>query len=497
MLRMRRLVTGTALFLLCFGAGVARADSGVKKSIENIPCCQYDPLDAIVWSGADSIMSIATLAAYCGPILWFSPDEPLLANLAGRDIRIPTTFPFEDSTDAPVVYYRVRQILVRGQRSDAAYVADPEDRGGSVVNLRHVSGIDLDFFFYYPSEEGFGGHRHDVESAEMKVAVWRRDQCADCPLSIVVATVNCKAHGVLWYDNTLDLDEYSRLPMTVLVEEGKHAGCPDKNGDGYYTPGYDVNRRVNDAWGVRDVIRGGGLFAGSFQSWFAKVRTKEFRIFPPLPEDSRLRDRYTVSGVYAPDNAQYQLRPFPHPDRAAADPKLVPFIADKGDPDWPAIGSARDLKKFGDWIKHESFVKSVNVSLRADGRIGVSMVFPLFVFWHMHDPLAGGWFVNRVYLMDDNLRDFGWNVLYTTSASRWVDGYFSLGYERDKNDLGANRRFWVGETGVKLRANIKHSRLSFMSKLTDFWGVRVGLQSAGLLPVTRFTYVIEVGGGTF
>ena len=44
------------------------------------------------------------------------------------------------------------------------------------------------------------------------------------------------------------------FPVRVLVEEGKHASILDRNGDGVYTPGYDVNSRVNDAWGLRDVL---------------------------------------------------------------------------------------------------------------------------------------------------------------------------------------------------------------------------------------------------
>ena len=72
--------------------------------------------------------------------------------------------------------------------------------------------------------------------------------------------------------------------LISLVEEGKHAIGTDKNGDGYFTPTYDVNVRVNDAWGVRDVMRTGQLFSGGFQSWFAKVRFEQHRVFPPLPE---------------------------------------------------------------------------------------------------------------------------------------------------------------------------------------------------------------------
>ena len=46
-------------------------------------------------------------------------------------------------------------------------------------------------------------------------------------------------------------DKYGKV--TLLVEEGKHAVAPDRNADGVYTPGYDVNKRIKDAWGVRDV----------------------------------------------------------------------------------------------------------------------------------------------------------------------------------------------------------------------------------------------------
>ena len=233
------------------------------------------------------------------------------------------------------------------------------------------------------------------------------------------------------------------------------------------------------------------------QSWFAKVRTLPYRVFPPLPEDSPLRDRFTKRGVYAQGAAQYELRPFPRPDLAKDDPHLVPFIADKGDPEWPAVSAPRDIKHFGNWITQESFVKSVNFAFRMDGRAGFSTTFPLFGFWHFSDPLTGGWIVNRLYFMDEGLRDFGWTLLYTPSASRWLDGYFSLGYESDEDDLGDKRRYWALETGIKFRANIRHSKLSFLSKLTDFWGVRAGLQASGLLPVERFTYVIEVGGGSF
>ncbi|HZL85276.1 MAG TPA: hypothetical protein VFD07_07875, partial [Candidatus Krumholzibacteria bacterium] len=426
----------------------------------------------------------------------FSPDEPSLMNASGADIRVPAAFPFETAPDAPVVYYRVRTILTRKDAVAPPLEPDPADRGKSVLDLRQVERLDLDFFFYYPSEEGFGGHQHDVESVEMKIGIWIRDGCPECPYAIGIARVNAKAHGVMWFDNTLVVDPETRFPITLLVEEGKHATCTDKNGDGYYTPGYDVNRRVNDAWGVRDVIRGGGLFTGGFESWFAKVRTPEDRIFPPLPEDSALHARPGRDDAAAP-RAAYELRPFPRPELAAADPHLVPFIADKGSPDWPEIDKASEFKNFTGWVENESFIKSLSTALRVDGDLGVSFTFPLFIVKNFTDPLAGGWVLNRIYIKDDKLRDFSYGLLYTSSASRWLDGYFSVGYEKDVDDLGAAHRAWIAETGIRFRANIRHSPLSFMSKLMDFWGLRGGIQYKGLLPVNEVTFVVEVGSGVW
>jgi hypothetical protein len=482
--------------LITLVAAAARADEP-EFDIEAVPCCEYEPYQAVVWTGTDSTMTFDDLASYCGPILWFSPDEPLVEDTPGLAIRQPAAFPFEEAPDSPVVYYRVRTLIEFTREPGTAYAPDVTDVGNSVINFNKVAGINLDYFFYYPSEEGFGGHKHDVESTEMKIYVWKRDNCPTCPYSLIVVRVNCKAHGVLWYDNTLEIDQYAKFPMTVLVEEGKHAGCTDKNGDGYYTPGYDVNVRVNDAWGVRDVIRGGGLFSGGFESWFAKVRTLDFRVFPPLPEDSPLRGEHTEDGEYAPDNAKYEVRPFPHHSRAADDPLLVPFIEDKGYHDWPEVDSASDIKNLANWVTGESFVKSLTLAFRTDGNAGFSAVFPLFVFWHFADPVGGGWIVSRVYWMDTELRDFGYNALYTTSASRWIDGYFSVGVERDMDDAGTQTWHWVAESGFKFRANIKHSPLSFLSKLTDFWGIRVGVKYTDLLPVTSLGWVVEVGGGTF
>ncbi len=300
-------------------------------------CCEVDIGLVAIWSGTDPIMSYQELASYCGPILWFSPDEPNLERATGKDIRLPIAFPFEEQPDSPLVYYMVRTLLTRPDLVDPAIYRDHSNRLDTTIDLRVLVGIDLDYFFYFPTEEGLGAHKHDVESVFLKIYV---HHCQDCPedrYALYIERTIAKAHGLQWYDNTLVSDEYTEFPMTILVEEGKHASCTDKNHDGIYTPTFDVNRRINDAWGVRDIMRSGGLYSGGFQAWMAKVRQLQHRVFPPLPADSPLRENFSVDGEYAPDNAIYEVRPFPRPEDVdqEKEPTLLHFIDDKGDENWP------------------------------------------------------------------------------------------------------------------------------------------------------------------
>jgi hypothetical protein len=477
------------------GAQLSPEDVGVES-----PCCDVRT-DRVVWLGDDPMMRMQDLATYAAPILWFSPDEPLLRDLqTPQEIDIPMEFPFEDSTASPVVYYRVRNIIQGGDGT--CFLPDTTDLNNSMLDLSQITAIDIDFFFYYPSEEGLGGHTHDVESVEMKIVVWHQEKCTECRHGITVERINAKAHGILWYDNTLEVDRYTNFPFTILVEEGKHASCTDKNGDGYYTPGYDVNFRINDAWGVRDVMRTGSLFSGGFQSWYAKVRVPQDRVFPPLPEGARNRNHHEVNGVYAPGYPKYELRPWPkrQPDVWYEDPSIIRFV-DKGFDEWPYIQEDTGFDKLADWFDEEDFAKSLSLAFRWDGNAGISVVFPLFIVKNMYVPVSGGWLVNRIYLTDKDLRDFGYNIIYTSSASRWVDGYFSMGFEYDKEDAPdggtVSETYLASEAGLKFRANISHSPLKFMGKLTDFWGLRAGIRYLGGTEFKKIGYIVEIGAGTF
>jgi len=504
-LKCRRAAVGPVCRVLIFW--LAMIIPSVAFGAASGHCCDNEWEFTPIWIGTDPVMTFEQIASYCAPILWFSPDEPNLEKTEGKDIRIPSAFPFQEQPEAPVVYYRVRTLLVRADTDDEVFRQEDPARVETVVDLRQVGGIDLDYFFYYPSEEGLGAHKHDVEATFLKVYVSRCLNCTDEQhYALFVERTIAKAHGIQWYDNTLVTDRYAHFPMTLLVEEGKHASCTDKNSDGIYTPTFDVNRRINDAWGIRDIMRSGGLYAGGFQAWMAKTRRPEHRVFPPLPADSPLRDDYTENGVYAADNAIYEVRPFPRSEEVVDDPKLVPFIADKGSEDWPEIVPDTDLHKFGRWLDEERFINSLSIAYRYDGLNhgsrdhtgGISFIFPLLVVKNISDPIGGGWFVNRLYFKDKKLRDISWNILYTTSASRWVDGYFTFGWEWDRDDESNLHTDMMTETGIKFRLNMSHTPLKFLGALgTDFWGVRIGIKNKGIFNWDAIGYALEVGAGVW
>jgi hypothetical protein len=504
-----RTVLVTIVTLLAVGVTLAAAQTP-GSAPPNADCCRHEELAekyGVIWTGMSQTMTIERLAAYVAPVLWFSPDEPLLklrrkqGSARGREILIPEPFPFEADPGGPIVYYRVRRILQRVDEPGAGtYVENPDLRGESLIDLAKVGGIELDFFFYYSKDFGGGTHVHDVESVETRLAVARRPDCQECPWVLGLMRVTGKAHGIQWYDNTLGVDGETSLPVHILVEEGKHASCTDRNADGHYTPGFDVTERVNDAWGVRDTLGTGTFFTGHYQSWMTKVRDESTRVFPPLPEDSPLREAHTQDGRYAPDNAVYVLRPYPPADRAA--PDLKPYIADKGSASWPQLVADTDLEQFETWLRDESFAKSWALSFRADGDLGLSLAFPLLIVKNAQEPLGGGWLVHRLYLKDTKLRDFGWLLHYTSSASRWVDGYVAAGWERDVVDVAEGgtraRNLFVTETGIKLRVNIHHTPLKLLARLgTDFWGLRVGIRTVDLWDFDQIGYVVEFGAGSW
>ena len=469
----------------------------IQGQSPSTPCCE-SPKGGIVWSSTSPNITVDELVSACAPILWFSPDEPLLYDKHWDQIAIPEPFPFDTTISGPVVYYRLREIL---GEVDSTHLLEkhPPKEGNSILKLNLILGIKLDFFFYYSSEEGLGSHLHDIEGAEFRLEVNHNTECDECPYTIRVRRIVALAHGLEWYDNILEVDKYTIFPMTILVEEGKHASCTDKNGDGYFTPGFDVNRQKNDAWAVRDVIRSGILFTGKYEAWMTKVRPDGYYVLPPLPKNSPHYQRFINDDRQRDKAAVYKIRPLPD-YKLAQDEKLRDLMKSKKYHNWPIINEANTAKVVGDFLKEENFLNSLGFNYRYDGQHGFSVVFPLLIVKSVHEPLSGGWLVQRLYFKGPHLRDIGHNILYTPSGSRWIDPYFAIGYEVDRSTaeiIGSSAKWDLTlETGIKLRVNFEHTPLKFLRRLgTKFWGLRTGIQYVGFSEIEKLRFAIELGAG--
>ena len=455
----------------------------------------------LVWYGTSPSMTFQDLASYCAPFIWFSGDEPLLSFGEEPLIQIPMALPFDRPAGGAVLYYRVTELIGRLPQAGEHFYETASDKAACELHLDRITDIKLHYFFYYPEETGVGAHPHDYETLEMNLRVLRDGPTFGIQVTLVVA----HAHGVVWYFNTLDVEAEEgdvRFPITILVEEGKHGNCTDRNGDGFYSPGYDVNRRVNDAWGCRDILRSGQVFTSEYQGWMTKVRFPRTRIAPPLPEDSPLYEEFSTHDFWGERNMslQYELRPVP--DYRGVDfsaitdgDKLEGFIVDKGYPVWPEEVDNDDLKEIARELYSEEFLGSISVGYRYDGFNNISVVFPLLITRNVEAPTVGGWWVHRIFT--DFGSEFGYTPMYTPSASRWHDWYVAFGpVWQHAHGIDGWRFMW--ETGSKFRGNISHTSLSFLSKLgTDFWGFRIGLRGYGFEDLDELGLIFEIGAGVW
>ena len=73
--------------------------------------CNFMDVPGVVWWGTSSQMTMGQLAAYLGPVYWFSPDEPLLRGTIAETIMLPQALPFETTPEGPVVYYEFEELV--------------------------------------------------------------------------------------------------------------------------------------------------------------------------------------------------------------------------------------------------------------------------------------------------------------------------------------------------------------------------------------------------
>lgn len=252
---------------------------------------------ANIWTGHDDRVSVKEIALRVAPILWFTSDEPHVLAKHPTPMALPCDF---GDKSKPVVYYR---------RVDVTQ--SPEW-------LTPTDSPILEYYFYYLHDYGPRCHSNDFESARMALKMTcSNDVARNRSCSVSLRSVEGAAHGSAWYANRLNIGHKEvhdmSLPPTLLVEEGKHAVAPDRNGDGHYTPGYDVNDRANDAWGVRDGFGAGYWWAGSaYSAHMTKPRNGTTRIMVDAgTRRETLWARSYRSTWWKMPTHTYELREFP------------------------------------------------------------------------------------------------------------------------------------------------------------------------------------------
>jgi len=461
----------------------------------------------IILGQREALISIQDIAEAAAPLLWFSPDEPRLYDDSGQ-IQLPEAFPFDPTQSGPVVYYKMQRLFSYQKKLDIHPTAVSQERI-KTIDLKKIKGLSLEFYFYYTEESGLGQHPHDIESTKIEMIVNRPTRCNNYRYQIMIQRVVARSHGQYWFENNFTVDQQTVFPPVILIEEGKHACCTDKNGDGVYTPGFDVTEKVNDAWGVRDIITTGKLFSGGFQAWMAKTRTPSSLLLPPNAEGSpaylQIQKKYPNQTV----SQSYVLREFPDVPDPLEDRLLKKKIKEKKFKKWPQLkGEVGPNMKFERLSKDKKLRNKIGVSYRFDETNSLSFAIPLLLVKHVEAPLTGGWFYNKIYLGDSDAvsdrigRVFGHQIQHTNSASRWIDSYVGFGYEILDTDPEFEQQnfntFLVSEIGMKIRLNITKTPLKFLKVLgTDYWGVRIGWKNIGFNPFFRSGFIVEVGAGAF
>ena len=449
-----------------------------------------DYVSGVVWKGEGPDLQLRDIVELLAPILWFSTDEPLITQY--EDALLPHAHPCDPIQEDGVVYYQVRKIRLAGREEVLLPVEENPDF------FEKVNSFTLRYFFYYREDIGLGSHFHDLELAEFEVFL---EQTPDGCYQVRLQSVTGFAHGVDWYSNQLVVEEDTRYPLTLFVEEGKHASCPDRNADGLYTPGYDVNKRVNDAWGVRDILRTGYLMGSGFKTSMFKTREYDHRVLPPETPHDFVKTGNSSMERSAEHLGRYALRQADgisecedmEPERE----RLIKMMRDhQFGSDYPPDQYNYDItnKLVEPLYGTNSLVPAI--SLRYDRTLGASFMLRGL-------DLGEGYLVPKINL---NAYDVSLEALFTPSASSFFSWYLAggIGYEkvRLRNDSGdlvrQDNATWnlVTEMGIKFRVRLKGKwRIACLGY--QFAGLRAGIRNSGFRDLDSLRYIIEIGAGVW
>jgi hypothetical protein len=531
-------------------AAVLALSEGATPSPELDERCaarQADPFCgglSVVWCDTADSVAVETLARHAAPILWFSPDEPLLsrpqmgrssATAPARRISIPQALgvvdplldPDPEAVDRATVYWQLESMLTRPGQQTAVREAYQAGR----LLASGLQRVSIGYSFYYRRDEGLNPHYNDLEGIQIQVH-FEPEPGTGARHRATVARVTGLAHGSELVANILQVSRTLRhptgapdvtLPITILVEEGKHASSPDRNADGSYTPGYDVNIKTPDAWGVRDVF-GSGVVASRYAESMTKPRRPWDRVGPdpasfqagghPAPAQC-----YATPGGLTLPEAYYSLVRAPRCWRDAAEwgehergfcmrleelARVRPRAGKKefyddscfedrvGAIQVAASGKAscRYLNmlyaadnfhepgltgflvkyKYGDlWLLQP--LRYVAPAVRLDGNdVGPALT----VFSSYGLPKFAGWFMARGAMIKGERWRWQADVSYTPSLARLIDWYVAGGYDWGSPGEGLEGG-WALEAGLQIRHRAVWLRTGARSRLSggEFGPTRV------------------------
>lgn len=505
-------------------------------------------------------LSAQKFAEYAAPILWFSPNEPL--RIEGNHIPEPLPGDLAEDNIRAVVYYRISEVLLQPR------VLKSELAGTDQLELEKIKALTLKYYFYYSKDVGFGEHLHDLESVRYDVNfTLRREDGGEVKddyrgrkyYVAHISRVIGAAHGVTWYGNQLDIgggERHTSLPITLLIEEGKHATTPDRNADGFYSPGYDVNRRYTDAWGVRDLLGSGALGSPGYEGAMTKPRRPSdmVRVDPVAADPARLFEFYVGDHRDKLATARrYRLRParvfetrrerrewlareaeriFKEEDdrqkwiakKDEEDEKIVnwmkeekfgevkggEFVTEGGKPKPGEVkkthGDSSLLRaaRWGHGIeRNEEFFDAIPIALRAEGRQYGFTILPPVIRYRV--PKVGGYLLPKMNFMFPNTREgaipgrkmdrqfrFSLEALYTPSAARTFDWYVATGVEWERPDPSLSFAVKPVSEGG-LRWRFNGGAIG----LPLLIGGRIGLRATGFPEARQPRLIFELGTGAF
>lgn len=463
------------------------------------PPCVADKVSSL-WNLPDSL-TVKDLAERYAPVLWFAPFESR-----------PTRLPWDGTADRPTVYYWTTRVIPRDSRP--AFEWAPSAPQDSVVHVGRAKAIHLRYFFHYDGEIGVNAHAFDLEGLGLEIFIDTRTDPTGEPRRVSRIYVKGAAHGLNWTANRLRLDrpacdplsrrkeEISSFPLTVLVEKGKHSSSPDRDGNGQFVPGYDVNRYVHDSWGLRDSF-GSGYMEAQYDASMTAVRRPEDRLFPPLDVTSELRTELISRCSYRnPDGwnesgPRYELRSAvegcPSGIRGTEYPCKLEACGHPSAASEMFRGREMDQHRFGTvpgrgkpaHLWREEFISGI--AKRWDGTSSLAWIPP-----RGFDTKLNIWVVPRFTFAIEKDHLFGTplqsaGVLFSPSGARFLDWYGIASWESvsatSGHPSGRRETRAAGELGLRVRVAAKEipvvgkkfRRIPLVKG--SIFGLRVGLHS--------------------